>query len=265
MKAEEQDAESNEARQSDAREHRRSTAAELGDGIAEIYDDLFGNVLPNSLSVLAELAGAGGRALELGIGTGRVAIPLSNLGVEVHGVDASRAMVSKLREKAGGKNIPVTIADFSDPADVAGGPFSLVFCTFSTFFALLTQDDMVRSFQGVSTLLTPEGSFLIEAFVPDPSRFAAPYPALVGGLEADGALIDASRHHGITQRISTRLIRIKEGRAVKVIPIEIRYAWPSELDLMARIAGLRLAHRWAGWDKETLGPRSGMHISVYKR
>ena len=145
-----------------------------------------------------------------------------------------------------------------------GGPFDLVFCAFNTFFALLTQDDQVRCFEGVSSVLSRKGVFVVEAFVPDLSRFAKHQPALVGDVGEDDVEIEASRHDGVAQRVSSRLVRIRQGR-VQVYPIEIRYAWPAELDLMARLAGMRLANRWSGWDRQPFGAGSGAHVSVYQR
>jgi SAM-dependent methyltransferase len=203
--------------------------------------------------------------LELGIGTGRMALPLAAKGVEVHGIDASSSMVSKLRQKPGGERIPVTMDDFANVGGVQGGPFDLVFVVFNTFFGLLAQGDQVGCFKGVSSILSKSGVFALELFVPDLSRFTTPQPVLLaGGLNEDEVRMEASRHDMTTQRVSSRMIRIKDGQA-KIYPIEIRYAWPSELDLMARLAGMELKHRWSGWDRLPFGPGSGIHISVYQR
>ncbi len=237
-----------------------------GDGIADIYDDLYGNAPLQTIDVLADVAGPGGRAVELGIGTGRVALPLVNRGIRVHGIDASQSMLDRLREKAGGREIPVTVGDFADVGQLVThkGPFDLAFCTFNTFFALLTQDDQVRCFEGTFQVLAPKGRFLLELFVPDPTRFEKHQPALVGGFTDEEVLIEASRHDSVAQRVSSRLVSVRNG-AVKVIPVEIRYVWPSELDLMARLAGFRLLHRWAGWDRRPFGAGAGKHISVYEK
>src|SRR5438874_5143294 len=139
-----------------------------GEAIADMYDDTYGGCDEAAVRLLAECA-QGGRALELGIGTGRVALPLSARGVEVHGIDASPAMIEKLRAKPGGEVINVTVGDFADVA--VEGTFSLVYVVFNTFFALLSQDEQVRCFQNVAQRLTPDGVFLVEAFVPDPSLY----------------------------------------------------------------------------------------------
>ena len=160
-----------------------------GERIAEAYDEWFG--LPEdtdqAVEFLARLAGPG-PALELGIGTGRVAVPLAARGVEVHGVDASEAMVGKLRSKPGGDGIPVTIGDFADVA--IEGSYPLVYVVFNTFFALLTQEDQIRCFQGVAEHLTDDGGFLIQAFVPDLTLFnrgARVAPQFVGIDKRAGA------------------------------------------------------------------------------
>jgi len=240
--------------------------ATYGDRIADVYDELYGDVPPAAVETLATLAGTNGRCLELGIGTGRLALPLAARGLAIHGIDASPLMTKKLREKAGGDRIPVTLGDFADVGSVKGGPFDLVFCAFNTLFALLTQDDQVRCFKGVASVLSRKGVFVVEAFVPDPSRFAKHQPALVGdvGDVDEDVEIEASRHDGVAQRVSSRLVRIRQGH-VRVCPVEIRYAWPAELDLMARLAGLQLANRWSGWDRQPFGAGSVAHVSVYQR
>ena len=238
--------------------------AAYGDKVAEIYDELCRDVSQAAIETLASLAGPNGRALELGIGTGRMALPLAAKGIEVHGIDASSLMISKLRQKPGGERILVTTEDFANVGSVKGGPFNLVFCVFNTFFALLTQEDQVNCFKGVSSLLTQHGVFLLEAFVPDVTRFTTHQPVLLGGFKEDEVQMEASRHDINTQRVSSRLIRIRDGQ-VRIYPIEIRYAWPSELDLMARLEGMELKERWSSWDRRRFGPGSGMHISVYQR
>jgi SAM-dependent methyltransferase len=241
-------------------------AATYGDKIADIYDELFTDVPQAAIETLASLAGRNGRALELGIGTGRVALPLAGKGIEVHGIDASSLMVNKLRQKAGGERIPVTLDDFANVASVQGGPFDLVYCVFNTFFTLLTQEDQLKCFQGVSSILSKDGVFVLEEFVPDLSRFATHQPILVaGGLKEDEVQMEVSRHDIIAQRVSSRLVRIKDGHPVRVYPIEIRYAWPSELDLMARLAGMELKDRWSGWDRRPFAPGTAMYVAVYQR
>src|SRR5215207_8903338 len=179
-----------------------------GDRMADIYDDL--PVHPSdadaAATCLAELAGAG-PALELAIGTGRVALPLAGLGVAVSGIDASEAMVAKLRAKPGGDGIPVTIGDFAD-VDVDDGRFALIFVVYNTFFVLLDQARQRRCFEQVAERLVPGGRFVIEAFVPDPSRFERGQHIEVRHVATDSALLSVSRHDAATQRVDSLHVRL---------------------------------------------------------
>ena len=238
-------------------------AATYGEQIADIYDARYGGRLDTDATVafLAELA-AGGAVLELGIGTGRVALPLAERGVEIHGIDASEAMVVRLRAKPGGADIPVTIGDFAEVG--VEGQFSLVFVVFNTFFALLTQDDQVRCFRNVAAHLAEGGRFVVEAFVPNLARFVRDQNCEVVRADADGVDLDVARHDRVQQRITAQHVVIG-GDGIRLYPVRLRYAWPSELDLMARLAGLRLRERWGGWRREPFSASSTQHVSVYER
>jgi SAM-dependent methyltransferase len=232
-----------------------------GETIAEIYDERHISFDEDAVSLLAELAG-GGRALELGIGTGRIALPLAARGVEVHGIDASPAMVERLRAKPGGVAVPVTFGDFAEvPVAVE---YSLIYVVFNTFFALLTQEDQVRCFQRVAQRLAPGGVFLIEAFVPDMTFFNRGQNFKTVEVTARMVEMHAAVHDISTQGVRGQHIIFKDG-AVRLYPVQIRYCWPSELDLMARLAGLSLRERWAGWRKETFTSETMRHVSVYAR
>ena len=237
-------------------------AATYGDRIAEVYDEWFAvpSDTEDTVGFLSELAGAG-PVLELGIGTGRVALPLAQRGHEVHGVDASEAMVEKLRAKAGGESIPVSIGDFAE-LDIRG-EFSLVYGVFNTFFALLSQEDQVRCFLSVGRRVREGGVFVIEAFVPDMTRWDRGQRTETRHVGDDGVVLDAAMHDPVEQRVaSSHLVFSLEG--VEMYPVRLRYAWPSELDLMARLAGLRLRERWGGWRREPFEASSIKHISVYE-
>lgn len=235
-----------------------------GDTLAEVYDDLYGDAPAVAIDTMNDLIGPGGHALELGVGTGRFAIPLLERGIRVHGVDASRRMIDKLREKPLGVDIPVTIADFAHLPDMPEAPFDLAFCNFSSIFLLLTQEEQVSCFQGASRLLKPGGRFVIEAFHPDVSRYGRDQPAYVGGLERNEVMLEATRHDGLEQRLSCRFIRFRQGD-VSVVPVELRYAWPQELDLMAQLAGMRRVERWGGWDRSPFHGHSFKHVSVFEK
>jgi SAM-dependent methyltransferase len=233
-----------------------------GERIADVYDTL--PQLPKdtdeAVALLAELSG-GGRVLELGIGTGRLALPLRRRGIDIEGIDSSPAMVAKLRSKPGGLEIPITMGNFAELE--VEGRFSLIFVAFSTFFALLTQEDQLRCFARVAAHLEPNGGFLIEAFVPDLSRFDRGQRLETTEVEMERVRIDAARHDPVAQQIFAQHLIITEA-GTRFNPVRLRYCWPSELDLMARLAGLRLENRWGGWVKQPFDAGSGKHISVYR-
>jgi SAM-dependent methyltransferase len=237
----------------------------FGERMAEVYDDWYGTRLaeaatPAAVELLADLA-AGGRVLELAIGTGRLALPLAARGLPVTGIDASEAMVAKLRAKPGGAAIPVTIGDFADVA--VEGPFDLVFLAFNTLFNLTAQDDQVRCFQNVARRLSPRGVFVVEAFVPDLVGLARQSVRAVH-TTVDGAILEASVHDPVAQVVRYQYIVIGPD-GTRLYPVPQRYAWPSELDLMARLAGLELRERWAGWDRAPFTATSASHVSAYGR
>jgi len=228
---------------------------------ADIYDAAPRGDELSTVALLGELA-RGGPALELAIGTGRIALPLAARGIRVDGVDLSPAMVSKLRAKPGGENLSITMGNFADVP--VGGTYRLIYIVFNTIFNLLTQDDQVRCFENVADHLTDDGLFVLEAFVPtflarlrDDQYVDA---ELVG---VDNVRLDVGRHDAVDQRLDeSHVLLSREG--VRLFPIVTRYAWPSELDLMARIAGLRLQDRWAGWEREPFTSTSRNHVSVYE-
>ena len=232
-----------------------------GDRVADVYDEWYKPAdTAAEVALLAELA-RGGRALELGIGTGRVAIPLAARGVEVHGIDASPAMVERMRAKPGGDAIAVTIGDMADvPVD---GRFALVFVVFNTFFQLYSQDTQLRCFANVADHLHPSGRFVIHAFVPDTSRVEAGQHLAVKEASLDRVRLDASVFDAQEQRLDTTQVRITED-GIRLVHAKLRFAWPPELDLMARLAGLTLEDRWATFEKQPFTGESAFHVSVYR-
>lgn len=231
-----------------------------GDRIADIYDDLYEDMDPTAaVSLLGELAGSG-PVLELAIGTGRVAVPLAETGISVVGIDASEAMVERLHAKT--DLIPVAIGDFADVD--TNGTFSLIYIVFNTFFGLLTQDDQVRCFENVAAHLEPGGRFVIEAFVPDLTRFDRGQRVSVSNVGTDSVKLDLSVHDMANQRVHSQHLMVI-GDSIKLFPVWIRYAYPPELDLMAKLAGLDLEHRWGGWDRSPFTSSSGHHVSVYQK
>jgi SAM-dependent methyltransferase len=232
-----------------------------GERVADVYDEWYKPVdTAAEVELLTELA-TGGRVLELGIGTGRVALALAANGLEVHGLDASPAMVERMRAKPGGDAVPVTIGDMADVA--VDGKFALVFVVFNTFFQLYSQDAQLRCFANVAAHLQPGGRFVIHAFVPDTSRIEAGQHLSVREASLDRVRLDASVYDSTEQRVDTTQVRITE-QGVRLVHAKLRFAWPPELDLMARLAGLELENRWATFDKQPFTSSSAFHVSVYR-
>jgi SAM-dependent methyltransferase len=233
----------------------------FGEDTAEIYDDEPRGDEEAAVSFLEHLAG-GGTALELAIGTGRIALPLAARGIRVEGIDISPAMVAKLREKPGGDRISVTMGDFAEVP--VPGTYRLIYVVYNTFNNLLTQEDQVRCFENVAAHLTDDGSFLVEASSPSFFyRLRNDQHVDAEAIEVHEVILDVLRHDPATQTIDeTHVYLTNEG--VRLFPIVQRYTWPSELDLMARIAGLRLKERWDGWNREPF-TSTGNVVSVYGR
>ncbi len=236
----------------------------FGEREAAVYDDLEAEmfdaaVVTPVVETLATLAGEG-RALEFGIGTGRIALPLAERGVRVQGIDVSGAMVAKLRGKPGGKEIDVTIGDFATtPLD---GRFSLVYLVFNTIFNLVTQEEQVACFRNAAGHLDAGGRFVVELGVPDLQRLPPGQNISVIGVDARALSFDV--YDVVTQRLTSHHFVMSEER-LSSYPVEGRYAWPSELDLMGRLAGLSLRERWGGWKQEPFTSLSRSHVSVYAK
>jgi len=236
--------------------------ARYGQVWAAVYDEVHSHMDPaDAVDLLHELA-AGGPALELGIGTGRIALPLAARGTEVHGIDASEAMIRQLRAKPGGAAIPVTLGDFTGVA--VDGSYALIFVVFSTIFGLPTQDAQVACFRNAAARLRPGGALVVETFVPDIARYDRHQRAHVQRIEANRVEVSLTRHDPVTQRITSQHVTLTDG-GVRLLPVEVRYAWPSELDLMAQLAGLRLRHRYGDWRCGAFTATSPNHISIYDR
>lgn len=231
--------------------------------VAATYDDDVDSFSPEAVEpvvdFLAELAGSG-RALEFGIGTGRIALPLAMKGIEVHGIDLSKAMLTKLAEKTGGDRIPITQGDFATTS--CGGSFSLVYLIFNTIMNLTTQDAQVRCFQNAASHLDPGGSFVVEVMVPALQLLPHGETNHVFDLHDDHWGIDT--YDVVSQSLKSHHLRVRNQK-VELSSIPFRYVWPSELDLMARIANLRLKARWGGWKKEPFINTSRYHISVWEK
>jgi SAM-dependent methyltransferase len=211
------------------------------------------------VSFLADLAG-NGASLELGIGTGRIALPLSERGVRVHGIDLSSAMVAELRAKPGADNVEVTIGDFSTTR--VDGSFKLAYLLRNTIANLTTQDAQVECFRNAAAHLEPGGCFVIEVYIPELRRLPpgetvhafTVTPQHLGFEEYDFATQIAFSHH----------YWVVDGQ-LETFSAPFRYVWPSELDLMARLAGMALRERWSGWNREPFTSDSRSHVSVWEK
>jgi SAM-dependent methyltransferase len=237
------------------------TLSTYGESIADMYDDLHAINPDAAVALLAELAGEG-PVLELGVGTGRLALPLAACGLEVHGIDASEAMVAKLRAKPGAERVKVTMGDFSSVR--AGEDFTLAFVAFNTFFALSTLSEQRACFTSVGSQLRQGGKFVLEVFFPDVARFPQGQALRTGRIEVDRVVLEATRHDRLMQTLDAQLVVIRNGD-IRLVPMKLRYAWPSELDLMAELAGMRLVHRWASYTKAPFTDTSPQHVSVYEK
>ena len=236
------------------------TEETYGERIASVYDQWYSEVDPALVQTLFELA-HGGNALELAIGTGRIALPLLATGLSVKGVDASESMVSKLRQKPGGDAISVAMGNFADvPVE---GQFSLIYIVFNTFFALLSQDEQVRCFQNVANHLLPTGVFVIEVFFPDLGRYDRGQTVRLDRIGENETQLDVSEFDPVDQVITSQHVHLTEG-GIHFYPVKLRFAWPAEMDLMARMAGMRLKYRWGDWRRGAFTAQSGKHISVYE-
>jgi SAM-dependent methyltransferase len=236
----------------------------FGEPVAASYDDpsdpIFqSEVIDPAVEVLAELAGSG-RALELAIGTGRIGLPLSRRGVPVHGIEMSRAMVAKLRAKQGGEAIDVTIGDMATTK--VSGTFTVAYLVFNTINNLTSQEAQAACFRNVAEHLTTGGCFVIETSIP-PLRELPPGQDILAYRASPERIVSYSHDHA-TQQYSGHYVEFANGTGqYRTIPF--RYVWPSELDLMAHLAGLRLRNRWAGWHREPFTTDSRAHVSVWEK
>ncbi|WP_336053034.1 class I SAM-dependent DNA methyltransferase [Streptomyces sp. CA2R101] len=236
----------------------------FGENVAATYDESMKDmyrpeVVDPAVDVLAELAG-GGPALELGVGTGRIALPLAGRGVPVHGIDMSRAMTARLHTKAGGDSIGVTIGDFATTR--VAGTFAVVYLVFNTINNLTTQDAQVACFRNAAAHLKPGGCFVIEVGVPELRRLPPGQNAVPFHISPTQWAFDT--YDTATQAMSSHYVKITNGRTT-YSSIPFRYVWPAELDLMAQLAGLRLRDRWEDWTRTPFTSESRRHVSVWEK
>lgn len=246
----------------------------MGDGVgieydtarAAAYDEAHGSAtaLADAEAAAEQVAALadGGPVLELGVGTGRLALPLVRRGVDVTGIDRSEAMLARLRQKPEGERVVVIRGDFAEAGALVDGPFAVVLLATSTLFELTTQDEQVRCVQGAAALLGAGGRLVIEAFAPDVTRLEQTLH--VREIGPGHVVLQAVRHDPIAQVVSGHDVTISSGET-RLSPLSIRYVTVAELDLMARLAGLRLRDRWGGWRGEPFVVASTAHVTVYDR
>lgn len=234
----------------------------FGDRYAHEYDEVTGLDPAPAVEFLAGLVPAGGRALELAIGTGRVAVPLAARGVAVEGIEGSAAMVERMRAKPGGSAIPTVVGDMADVA--VTGPFPMAYLVFNTLFNLPSQERQVDCFRGVANVLEPGGVFVIECFIQDLRDFDRGQRVATRALTEDSVNMEFLLHDPVEQAVTYQRVTF-DSQGTTLRPLRLRYCWPSELDLMARLAGMRLRERYEDWDRRPFTVASQRHISVYER
>lgn len=256
------EARGSDTRASDAREPTYDPAA-YGEEIAADYDALYGTIPDTAEAVqcLAELA-VEGPLLEMGIGTGRLALPLAERGLAVHGIEGSQSMVDELRAKPGGAQLPVTVGSFADTR--VEGEYALVLLALHTIFGLPSQDDQIRCFENAERHLAEGGVFVVEATVLDPAVLERGQAVLPRFASSDRVELQVLRCDAVTQQVETTNIHLSND-GVRLNGFTNQYTPPRELDLMARLAGLRLRERWGSWTREPFTARSTRHVSVYER
>ncbi|HEY6627917.1 MAG TPA: class I SAM-dependent methyltransferase [Acidimicrobiia bacterium] len=232
---------------------------------APFYDSIYEEIDHATISFLRALAGTPPRALELAVGSGRVALPLLEAGVAVTGIDISDEMVALLRAKPGADRIRVVMGDFADVA--VEEQFPLVYLPFNTLFALLDQARQVECFRNVARALEPGGRFVLDTFLPDLSRYDHLGTRMgVSSISSNEAhAYELAIHDPLAQTVVSHQVRRLEDGSTVVLPVTVRYAWPSEMDLMGQLAGLELEERWGWYDRRPFNERSGQHVSVYRK
>jgi SAM-dependent methyltransferase len=236
----------------------------FGEHVAARYDEwdaasFAPDVVDPIVDFLAALAGDGA-ALELGVGTGRIALPLARRGVRVHGIDLSAAMVARLRAKPGAEEVAVTVGDFATTR--VEGEFSLAYLLINTIMNLTTQDEQVACFANVAAHLRPGGCFVVEVGVPELRRL--PPGETVRAFDVSAERLGFDEYDVAAQGLVSHHYRVIDGE-LDVVSVPFRYVWPSELDLMARLAGMTLRERWGGWAREPFDGESRMHVSVWEK
>jgi SAM-dependent methyltransferase len=236
-----------------------------GDGFADVYDDWYADVTDVEATVgrVVALAGTGGRVLELGVGTGRLAVPMANAGLAVTGIDSSEAMLAKLAERDGEQRVDAIVGDMVD--DLPDETFDAVLVAYNTIFNLVAEGDQQRLFHQVAGRLGADGVFVVEAFVPSQHPDGSSSMVDIRSMAVDHVVLSVSSNRHADQRAEGQFIHLSESEGVRLRPWSIRWATPQQLDAMASAAGLRLADRWADMAGAPFTDDSTQHVSVYRR
>src|SRR6056297_874480 len=236
-----------------------------GDGFADVYDEWYADVTDVDATVqrMLELVGPSGRVLELGVGTGRLAVPMAGAGLRVIGIDSSEAMLSKLAERDPDRYIRTILGDMVD--DLPDGPFDAALVAYNTIFNLLGDGDQQRLFHEIARRLGPDGVFVVEALVPSVHPDGNSSMVDVRSMAVDHVVLSVSSHHHGDQRAEGQFVHLSESGGVRLRPWSIRWATPAQLDAMATAAGLRLADRWADMTRTPFSDDTTQHVSIYRQ
>ena len=239
-------------------------AESYGAAFADVYDDWYAGITDIDVTVRAitRLAGTGGRVLELGVGTGRLAVPLAAAGLTVTGVDTSAPMLARLADRDPGGLVTVVAGDMVD--DLPGGPFELAFVAYNTIFNLLTEERQRGCFAAVAAVLTAGGAFVVEAFIPDQDVIGGP-AVTVRSMAVDHVVLSVSDHRAESQTANGQFVEITEAGGVRLRPWSIRWATPAQLDEMALAAGFTVESRWSDMAGAPFTDDSTHHVTVYRR
>ncbi|WP_446216560.1 class I SAM-dependent methyltransferase [Micromonospora sp. IBHARD004] len=232
------------------------------DRYAHEYDERNAPDPTPAVEFLAGLVPAGGRVLELAIGTGRVAVPLAGRGLAVEGIEGAPLMLERMRAKPGGADIPTVLGDMADVP--VQGPYDLAYLVFNTLFNLPDQARQVDCFVNVGKVLAPGGLFVVEAFIQDVTQFDRGQRVATRAVTEDSVNMEFLQHDPVAQAVTYQRVTF-DAQGTTLRPLRLRYCWPSELDLMARLAGMRLRERWNDWGRGPFTAASRQHVSVYER
>jgi SAM-dependent methyltransferase len=234
-----------------------------GDGFAEVYDDWYAEVTDVDATVerMVTVSGAGGRVLELGVGTGRLAVPMVEAGLQVCGIDSSAAMLDQLALRDPASRVTAISGDMVD--DLPPGPFDAALVAYNTLFNLIEDGAQQRCFHAVAARLSPGGAFVVEAFVPDTDRTPGS-DVSVRSMTVDRVVLSISQHSPDSQQANGQFVEFTESGGVRLRPWMVRWATPDQLDQMAAVAGFSVESRWATMDGAAFDDDSAQHVTVYR-